>query len=145
MSAPAALELSVAVIATFRKLRVVGGKLHGREGPLTGERGILLGLAQNGPQTVPDMARVRGTSRQHVQVIVDRFIAAGHAERQPNPAHRRSPLIALTKKGHAEARRFEARESVFMSAMARSISAADMRAAAATLRAFAQALEESLP
>src|SRR5213075_507311 len=105
-----ALQLVEAVITTFRTLRVVGGRLHGRPGPLTGERGVIMDLARIGPDTVPNMARVRGTSRQDVQVIVDRLIAAGQAERRENPASRLSPIIALTSRGRAEARRMIARE-----------------------------------
>jgi len=139
-SSSAALDLVEAVIATFRKLRIVGGRLHGRPGPLTGERGVLFDLAR-GPRTVPEMARVRATSRQHVQVIVDRLIADGHAERRPNPSHRRSLLIVLTRRGRAKARHMESREREMMEALPHAPSATDMRRAAATLRRFAAAIE----
>ena len=138
----AALELVETVITTFRTLRVAGGKLHGRSGPLTGERGVIMDLARIGPDTVPNMARVRGTSRQHVQVIVDRLIAAGQAERRENPVSRRSPLIALTRRGHAEARRMAAREGAFFVEHVK-LSAAEMRRAAATLRALTDAIAEA--
>src|SRR4051794_3007825 len=84
----AALELVETVITTFRTLRIAGGKLHGRSGPLTGERGVIMDLARIGPDTVPNMARVRGTSRQHIQAIVDRLIEAGERE---------SPAVAATR------------------------------------------------
>src|SRR4051812_7401984 len=87
----AALELVETVITTFRTLRIAGGKLHGRSGPLTGERGVIMDLARIGPDTVPNMARVRGTSRQHIQVIVDRLIEAGQAERRGEPPPPRAP------------------------------------------------------
>ena len=139
---PAALELVEAVIATFRTLRIAGGKLHGRPGPLSGERGVIMDLARLGPDTVPNMARVRGTSRQHVQVIVDRLIADGQAERRTNPASRRSPLIALTRRGQAEARRMAKREGVFFAEHVK-LNAAEMRRAAATLRALEAAIAEA--
>lgn len=137
----AALELAETVITTFRTLRIAGGKLHGRSGPLTGERGVIMDLARIGPDTVPNMARERGTSRQHVQIIVDRLIEAGQAERRENPASRRSPLIALTRRGQAEARRMAEREGEFFAEHVK-LSAAEMRRATATLRALAEAITE---
>ncbi|HJW94101.1 MAG TPA: MarR family winged helix-turn-helix transcriptional regulator [Thermoanaerobaculia bacterium] len=137
----AALELVETVITTFRTLRIAGGKLHGRSGPLTGERGVIMDLARIGPDTVPNMARVRGTSRQHIQVIVDRLIEAGQAERRENPSTRRSPLIALTRRGQAEARRMAAREAEFFAERVR-LKPEELRRATATLRALAAAIAE---
>ena len=55
--------------------------------------------------TVPDIARRLGLARQSVQRVVDDLVASGHLERRTNPAHRRSPLVELTRRGHASLRR----------------------------------------
>ena len=55
---------------------------------------ILIG----GPATVPDIARARGVSRQHVQQQVDALLERSLAASQDNPAHKRSSMIALTDK-----------------------------------------------
>src|SRR5690242_12504078 len=124
--------LAEAVIATFRQLRVVGGHLHGTDGPVTGERGILLQLASDGPQTVPSMARERSKSRQHVQVIVDRLSERGLLERRANPRHKRSVVIALTRAGRAEVTRMKARERRLAARLAGAIPERELRRAAAT-------------
>ena len=64
-------------------------------------RAVLELLLGEGTATVPAMARARGVSRQHIQQQVDALLAEGLAERRQNPAHRRSPLIALSDKGRA--------------------------------------------
>ena len=62
-------------------------------------RAVLEYLHRRQPSTVPDIARARGVTRQHVQTIVNALRAAGLVQTQANPAHRRSPLIALTTPG----------------------------------------------
>jgi len=62
-------------------------------------RAVLEYLHRRQPSTVPDIARARGVTRQHVQTIVNALRAVGLVQTQANPAHRRSPLIALTTPG----------------------------------------------
>ncbi len=70
--------------------------------PLTpAMRGVLERLLLGGPATVPDIARTRGVSRQHIQQQVDVLLERGLVGRQQNPAHKRSPLIDLEDKGRA--------------------------------------------
>jgi hypothetical protein len=52
-------------------------------------RGVLRGL-QGQPMTVPQLARRRGTSRQSMQVLVDRLVRNGWVEFVANPDHQRS-------------------------------------------------------
>jgi DNA-binding MarR family transcriptional regulator len=47
------------------------------------------------------MARTRDVSRQHIQQQVDALLERSWVERQDNPAHKRSSMIALTNRGHA--------------------------------------------
>ena len=54
--------------------------------------------------TVPQLARRRGTSRQSMQVLVDRLVRNGWAEYVANPDHQRSDRLRLTVTG---ARRLE--------------------------------------
>lgn len=62
-------------------------------------REILADLYERGPQTVPQLARRRRVSRQHIQVLANRMEQAGLISPAPNPAHRRSQLIRLTEAG----------------------------------------------
>ncbi len=63
------------------------------------ERAVLEFVSIHGPTTVPDIARQRGVSRQHIQSIVNQLADRGYTELQANPAHRRSHRIALTATG----------------------------------------------
>lgn len=64
-------------------------------------RAVLEFLSRNPPSTVPAVARARGVTRQHIQSIVNGLQADGLIEAEPNPAHKRSPLFALTADGRA--------------------------------------------
>jgi len=75
--------------------------LRGGPEPSGPMRGVLELLLLGGPATVPRMARARGVSRQHIQQQVDALLDRGFIERQDNPAHKRSPIIALTDAGRA--------------------------------------------
>lgn len=71
----------------------------GEESLHSGERGILRVLEKSGPCTVPQIARAQSTSRQNVQIIINRLSAEGQVEFRANPAHQRSKLVALTVRG----------------------------------------------
>jgi len=96
-------------------------------------RSILLELRKNGPLTVPALARQRDVSRQFIQVTANPMLAAGILESRPNPAHRRSRLMALTNKGTELVRRVMRREGTLMHEVATDLTAAEIRQAAETL------------
>lgn len=114
-------------------LRAVGDALHADLGVTTAMRGVLASLAAAGPRTVPDLARERPVSRQHIQTVVNELMAAGLAEPLPNPSHRRSPLIALTDDGVRRFRLIQEREKQLMARTAPSVSPVEL---AATMRLF---------
>ncbi len=66
-----------------------------------GEWRVLQTLSSEGPGTVPQIARRRSTSRQNIQVLVNRLREAGYVTVESNPAHKRSVLIELTGSGRA--------------------------------------------
>lgn len=60
--------------------------------------------------TVSAMARLRSVSRQHVQMLVDGLRADGLVAAIPKPTHKRSVLIALTRRGEDYLRDLNRRE-----------------------------------
>ena len=52
-------------------------------------------------KTIPGVAREMGLRRQSVQRTADLLVADGLAEFTANPAHRRSRLLALTRRGRS--------------------------------------------
>ena len=65
--------------------------LHSDIGVTAPGRAVLEFLDRMGATSVPEIARARLVTRQHIQTIVDDLGAAGHIERSVNPAHQRSP------------------------------------------------------
>src|SRR6202050_3032143 len=70
----------------------------------TQARWQVLSAASGRPQTVPQIARVLGVTRQNVQRIADLLVAEGAAEYRGNPDHRASPHLILTKSGRTALR-----------------------------------------
>lgn len=67
----------------------------------TAARWHVLSVLSDGPRTVPSAARRLGLAPQSVQRVVTDLLADGQVETRTNPDHARSPLIALTPRGHA--------------------------------------------
>ncbi len=87
------------VVALFHLLQAVASRVHQDIGITAAKRGVLIGIAKSGAQTVPQMARARPVSRQYLQTIVNQLSDEGLVEMTANPAHKRSGLIQLTPAG----------------------------------------------
>ena len=59
----------------------------------------VLGAALGGPQSVSEIARTMGLTRQAVQRIADLLVERGLAAYADNPAHRRAKLLTPTPAG----------------------------------------------
>ena len=128
----AALMLEVAQL--FFRIRAVGQK----KGLITGWGGGVFGfmrsLAMLGPLTVPQIARMRPTSRQRMQRLADELAAEGLVEFVDNPKHRSSKLVRLTRKGDARYRELSARFLAIASTMGVDLTEADVRKTTDVLR-----------
>ena len=93
------LELVDEVRQTHNALAQLVDDLHADTGVSVRLRAILEYVSRHGPATVPDIARARRVSRQHVQTTVNELLALGLVAYRPNPSHRRSHLVALTDEG----------------------------------------------
>jgi DNA-binding MarR family transcriptional regulator len=122
-------------------MRVAAEQLHQQGGMSGGRRGVLRDLDRLGPQTVPQMARARAVSRQHIQTLVDQLAAEGHVEFVQNPAHKRSHLIRLTRKGKELVEAMNRREAKILPRLRIGIPEHELRTAAASLRAVRELLE----
>ena len=92
-------SLTAESVRLFHRLKVVAEEVHHQGESTAGRRGVLRGLYRTGAQTVPQMARARPVSRQHIQTLVNALADDGLVESVKNPAHKRSRLIKLTIKG----------------------------------------------
>jgi DNA-binding MarR family transcriptional regulator len=128
----AALVLDVA--QCFFRWRALGQKTGFITGWGAGTYGFLRSLAVNGPSSVPQIARVRPTSRQRMQRLANELAAAGLVEFIDNPRHRRSKLVRLTAKGDTRYRRLSNRLLELASTMGVGLGEAEIRKAAAVVR-----------
>jgi DNA-binding MarR family transcriptional regulator len=93
--------LSDAALTSFRlngQLLAVAEELARPVG-LTAAWWQVLGAALGGPQSVSDIARAMGLTRQGVQRIADLLVERGLAAYEENPAHRRAKLVTPTPAG----------------------------------------------
>lgn len=121
-------------VLLFHRLRIVADQVH-HHGEMTGPlRGILRGLDKLGAQTVPQMARARSVSRQHIQALVNQLVEEGLVELITNPAHKRSPLARLTPFGKKAVDAMNRDEAKLMSKADLGVTDKDMGEAVETLR-----------
>lgn len=118
--------------------------LHEGLGVTVPMRAVLESLLRGGPRPVPEMARARGVSRQHIQQQVDALLELALVERKQNPAHKRSPCIALTDAGRALIQDMRARERDALARLQAGLSDHATEEAAHVLAAWRAALGRSL-
>jgi DNA-binding MarR family transcriptional regulator len=122
-------------VSLFHRLRIVADQIHHR-GEMTGAlRSILRSLDKSGEQTVPQMARARAVSRQHVQALVNQLAEERLVEFIANPAHKRSPLARLTPLGKKAVDAMNRNEAALLSKSDLGVTEKEMRQTAETLGA----------
>jgi DNA-binding MarR family transcriptional regulator len=126
----------------LHRVAEVSEELHAEEPVSVSMRAVLEFLLRNSDSSVPTIARSRHVSRQLIQLLVNALLEQELVELRDNPAHRRSPLIALTPAGEKLIRRMRSREARFFEAMSRNLSEARIAAATRTLRAIRAELSE---
>jgi DNA-binding MarR family transcriptional regulator len=115
-------------------------RLHDGEAVTVGMRAVLEFLARNGPTPVPDIARSRLVTRQHIQSLVNGLLELRLVSLEDNPAHRRSPLVQLAPEGERTIERMKRRERRFLGGLRLRADRDELRRAAATLGAVRSAL-----
>jgi DNA-binding MarR family transcriptional regulator len=93
---------------------------------------------------VPDIAKSKGVSRQHIQNIMNTLQAEGYTESLDNPAHKRSALYKLTSKGSAAFGEMQAREQGPLRQLASSLMLDDLKHAEVVLSNLNRYLENEI-
>ena len=119
-------DLMLEVTQFFFRIRAVGQRTGLITGWGGGAFGFMRSLALLGPLTVPQIARMRPTSRQRMQRLADELAAEGLVDFIDNPKHRRSKLVRLTRKGDARYRELNARFLAIASTMGVGLNEADI-------------------
>lgn len=99
-SGKAATDLILELFRLNNRLLAAGDRLIADIG-LSSARWRVLGTisATERPQPVAWLARDMGGNRQNVQRIINDLVHEGLVALQPNPHHRRAPLVVLTDAG----------------------------------------------
>jgi DNA-binding MarR family transcriptional regulator len=124
----------------FHQLRRAAQQLHQGDELTAARRGVLQSLQRGGAMTVPQMARERPVSRQHIQVLVNDLLQEGLVELRDNPAHKRSRLVQLTAAGKDLIDTMLQREERAVAALGIDVSPDRLRDAVQVLRQVRQAL-----
>jgi len=122
---------------TLNSARVVEASLK-PQGLSVGMRAVLEILLEHGAAAVPAIADRLDLARQGVQRHVDDLTRLGYVETRPNPAHRRSVLITLTRSGAELIRHVRSDELRHLAAMARDCTSEEITAAVKVLRALSR-------
>ncbi len=145
MAKPKSLDGTVrAIRACFNRLKLVGDQLHQDIGITAAMRGVMENLDDDGPQTVPDIARTKQVSRQHIQILADQLAEAGMASFKDNPAHKRSSLLSLTAKGTRTFTAMKKKEVEVLGDLARDLSERDLALTLRTLNHLQDSLDQML-
>lgn len=136
--------LTQAVRATFNRLKALGDRLHSDLEITTAMRAVMETLNSSGAMTVPQIAKVKGVTRQHVQLLADSLCEAGLASVKDNPAHKRSSLIVLTDKGKRAFAKMSAREVPVIDEIAQTFGAEELDRATRVLQRLAALLDEAM-
>lgn len=125
----------------YHRIVQVGEQLHVDESATLGMRAVLEFLLRNGPTTVPDIARSRSVTRQHIQTVVNALLEDELVVLKDNPLHKRSSFVTLTKVGERVIRRMRKREEKLYQTTKFPVRRNELKTAATTLRHVRAALE----
>jgi DNA-binding MarR family transcriptional regulator len=127
-------DLAFAIAAFFFRLRAAGRKSGFISKRGAGTLGFMRTLLNDGPITVPDLARMRPTSRQRMQQLADELVEEGLVEFIDNPYHKTSRLMRLTRKGEARYRALLKQLYELGLEITKDVSEAELRDATALIR-----------
>lgn len=108
------------------------------------ENEVLQFLQQQGPISVPNLARERHTTRQNIQVLANRLSSEGLIEFSPNPAHKRSRLLHLSAAARALCEHAKGKQSELLNRLCSGLSADEITRATALLRSIGLNLQNSV-
>lgn len=126
----------------FQLLGTVSDEMLAELGLTASLRAVLEHLSEAGEQTVPQIAREKFVRRQSIQALVDQLIELGLVRFRENPAHRRSVLVSLTRKGATTFNTVREREEVLLNRLQRRLNGADLAASARALSALSETLRD---
>jgi DNA-binding MarR family transcriptional regulator len=124
----------------FRALADKAGDNLGQHQLTVADRAVMEFLYPHEQLSVPEIAVRYQVSRQHVQVTVNSLLAKGLLESMPNPRHKRSPLLKLSRDGGALFTKILAKDEETIKRLFAKIPDGDQKATRRTLEALLNGL-----
>ncbi|MBT5264590.1 MAG: MarR family transcriptional regulator [Rhodospirillaceae bacterium] len=124
----------------FNLLRARADALHADLNVNASMRAVMENLVEDSEKTVPAIARSKGVSRQHIQVITNSLIKANLVKTRDNPEDKRTSLISLTDKGQTVFGEIQEREALTLRHLSETFSDADLEVTQKTLRKLSNVL-----
>lgn len=118
----------------FNLLRARADEMHKDLGVNASMRAVMESLAGGDERTVPEIARSRGVSRQHIQVIVNALTEANLIKARDNPDDKRTFLVSLTEQGRAVFGEIQKREAVELRVLSETFSTDELKVTLNTLQ-----------
>ncbi|WP_027852597.1 MarR family winged helix-turn-helix transcriptional regulator [Marinobacterium litorale] len=124
-------------------LLVSEGDRMGSEYGISSARWKVLGAIalSSGPQTVPQIARSMGLTRQAVQRLVDAMKNDDLLLLHENPEHKRAKLITLSEHGKAVYSKLDEKQSRWAVERSTGVSKAELETTLSVLKRISDALE----
>ncbi|MFO0773522.1 MAG: hypothetical protein U0172_02515 [Nitrospiraceae bacterium] len=126
----------------FNNLKSLSDDMHRDLGITASMRAVQECLLENGEMTVPQIASIKGVSRQHIQVTVHALLESGLVTLRDNPDHLRSPFVALTQKGRDAFKTIQGREHSALETLAQEHRLEHLNDTAATLKTLTRGLRQ---
>jgi len=142
------LDLNHLITATrgfFHDLERVSESILARHQLSPQERRLLLTLRKHRRCTVPQLARKRQVSRQHVQVTMNGLEERGWVTFRENPDHKRSRLLELTPDAEDRFREIMTLEGEALQKVAVDLSPEEVRQAVVVLHQVRDSLSAATP
>ncbi|MCC3859932.1 MarR family winged helix-turn-helix transcriptional regulator [Pseudemcibacter aquimaris] len=125
----------------FNVLKFTADELHSDIGVNASARAVMETLYPDNAITVPDIARSKSVSRQHIQVIVNNLSQHGLVNSDNNPKDKRTFLISLSKLGRCKFEVVLRREKDFMKEISTKFTEREIATASSVINKLTSLLE----
>jgi DNA-binding MarR family transcriptional regulator len=132
-------------VIQLTRLFTAAGETLARPAGQTLARWLVLAEVKDEPATVAEIARRLRLARQSVQRVADVLVEDGLAGYEPNPRHRRSKLLRLTRKGKGALRKIETAQGAWTDELGARIGERPLRQGSALLDDIIRAVDETEP
>jgi len=133
MASETLYEITAQVRQFFQLLRSISDNQLEQVGINSSHRALLEFLYLNPPQSVPQIAKKKSVSRQHIQTIVNALLDRNLIELVDNPNHIRSSFIRLTKEGKVVFELIREKESALLKQVALNFSQDELNEVSRTI------------